>query len=80
MVTLIITAKMNDVDSQAWLGDVLARIAGHPVQKLDKSLPWIGALPSGTLVKQLEPIMTRVRPSPDAYVRAYQIQRQVWSS
>ena len=38
--SLIVTAKMNDVDPQAWLADVLARIAEHPVQKLDELLPW----------------------------------------
>ena len=41
MYTLIVTAKMNDVDPQAWLADVLARIADHPVHKLDELLPWI---------------------------------------
>jgi transposase len=40
MYSLIVTAKMNDVDPQAWLADVLARIADHPVQRLDKLLPW----------------------------------------
>jgi transposase len=40
MATLIITAKLNDVDPQAWLADVLARIAEHPAQKLDELLPW----------------------------------------
>jgi transposase len=40
MATLIMTAKLNDVDPQAWLADVLARIAGHPVQRLDELLPW----------------------------------------
>ena len=30
MYSLIVTAKMNDVDPQAWLADVLARIATHP--------------------------------------------------
>jgi transposase len=40
MYSLIVTAKLNDVDPQAWLADVLARIAGHPVQKLDELLPW----------------------------------------
>ena len=34
------TGKMNDIDPQAWLADVLARIAEHPVQKLDELLPW----------------------------------------
>ena len=40
MYSLIVTAKMNDVDPQAWLADVLARIAEHPVQRLDELLPW----------------------------------------
>eukprot|EP01037_Dinobryon_pediforme_P028427 gene28427-31701_t len=31
---------MNGVDLQAWLADVLARIADHPVRKLDELLPW----------------------------------------
>ncbi|XIA64156.1 transposase domain-containing protein [Bradyrhizobium sp. TZ2] len=31
---------MNDVDSQAWLADILARIAEHPIQRLDELLPW----------------------------------------
>lgn len=40
MTTLITTAKMNGVDPQAWLADVLARIAGHPAHRLDELLPW----------------------------------------
>ena len=40
MDTLIHTAKLNDVDPQAWLADVLARIADHPVHRLDELLPW----------------------------------------
>jgi hypothetical protein len=40
MYSLIVTAKMNDIDPQAWLADVLARIAAHPVQRLDDLLPW----------------------------------------
>ena len=40
MYSLIVTAKMNDVDPQAWLADVLARIAEHPVHRLDELLPW----------------------------------------
>jgi transposase len=30
MYSLIVTAKLNDIDPQAWLADVLARIAEHP--------------------------------------------------
>ena len=40
MYRLIVTAKMNGVDPQAWLADVLARIAGHPAHRLDELLPW----------------------------------------
>jgi len=38
--TLIGTAKLNDIDPQAWLADVLARINDHNVQHLDQLLPW----------------------------------------
>lgn len=40
MYSLIVSAKMNNIDPQAWLADVLARIAEHPVQRLDELLPW----------------------------------------
>jgi len=40
MYSLIVTCKMNDVDPQAWLADVLSRIAEHPAHKLDELLPW----------------------------------------
>ncbi len=38
--TLIQTAKLNGVDPQAWLTDVLSRIADHKITKLDELLPW----------------------------------------
>jgi transposase len=40
MYTLLQTARLNDVDPQAWLSDVLARIADHPARRLDELLPW----------------------------------------
>jgi transposase len=40
IATLIMTAKLNQVDPQAWLADVLARIAEHPTQRLHELLPW----------------------------------------
>jgi len=40
MYSLIVSAKMNDVDPQVWLADVLARIAIHPAHRLDELLPW----------------------------------------
>jgi transposase len=36
--TLIVTAKMNEVDPQAWLADVLARIAEFPQGRLPKPI------------------------------------------
>ncbi|HUN51638.1 MAG TPA: IS66 family transposase [Candidatus Sulfotelmatobacter sp.] len=38
--TLIATAMLNDINPQAWLADVLARIADHPASRLDELLPW----------------------------------------
>jgi transposase len=40
MYTLIQTAKLNNVDPQAWLADMLARIAGHKITDLAALLPW----------------------------------------
>jgi transposase len=40
MATLIMTAKLNDIDPQAWLADVLARIADHTIHRLEQLLPW----------------------------------------
>ena len=40
MYTLIETARRNDVDPEAWLGDVISRIADHPNTKIDELLPW----------------------------------------
>jgi uncharacterized protein (DUF1810 family) len=38
--TLIETAKLNGVDPQAWLTDVLGRIAEHKINRIDELLPW----------------------------------------
>jgi hypothetical protein len=40
MYGLIITARMNDIDPQTWLADVLARIADLPRSRLPELLPW----------------------------------------
>lgn len=51
--SLIGTAKLNGVDSEVWLRHVLARVADHPVNRMDEFLPWNcavqlnGTLPSG---------------------------------
>jgi transposase len=40
MATLIMTAKLNDVDPQAWIADVLARMPDHPASRIAELLPW----------------------------------------
>jgi len=40
MYSLIISAKLNDVDPRAWLADVLRRMADHPASRLHELLPW----------------------------------------
>jgi transposase len=40
MYSLLVTAKMNDIDPQAWLADVLARMPNLPVSRLPELLPW----------------------------------------
>ena len=57
MYTLIGTAKLNDVDPQAWLTDALGRIAGTPQSRLDELLPWNwtprAATPSGRIGRKV---------------------------
>jgi transposase len=38
--TLVATAKLNDIDPEAWLADVLRRINDHPASRLHELLPW----------------------------------------
>ena len=38
--SLIVTAKLNDIDPQAWLADVLARMPNMPISRLPELLPW----------------------------------------
>ena len=41
LASLITTAKLNQVEPQAWLTDVLTRLTeGHPMRRLDEMLPW----------------------------------------
>jgi transposase len=41
------TAKLNEIDPQAWLAGVLARINGYPVSRLHELLPWAWAKSKG---------------------------------
>jgi transposase len=38
--TLIETCKLNDVDPQAWLAYVLAKLPDYPAKRIDELLPW----------------------------------------
>jgi transposase len=40
LYTLINTARLNDIDPQAWLADILARLQDHPAKRIDELLPW----------------------------------------
>jgi hypothetical protein len=46
--TLIQTAKLNGINPQAWLIDVLARIADHKITRIREPLPWRYAAAAGT--------------------------------
>ena len=40
LYTIIETAKMNAINPEAYLADILARIADHPIRQIDALLPW----------------------------------------
>jgi hypothetical protein len=49
LYTLIETARLNGLDPEAWLRDVLARIAHHPARRLADLMPWASAHPRSLL-------------------------------
>lgn len=47
MNTIIMTARLNDIDPKAWLADVFACIADYPQTRLHELLPWVWKPQSG---------------------------------
>ena len=80
--TLIETAKLNDIDPQAWLADVLARLPDHPAKRIDELLPW-NWQPQKRRSRRLSADQPSARkrpsrgPSPDAYVGGTKSSRDV---
>ena len=58
MYTLIETAKLNGLDPEAYLRNVLGRIADHPINRIGDLLPWTSMAPARAPLPDLPPSIT----------------------
>ncbi|MET4443820.1 hypothetical protein ABIB75_002090 [Bradyrhizobium sp. GM2.2] len=73
MLTMITTCRLNDVDPNAWLADIVARIADLPASRLHELLPWEWKLPRQLRTQRSASCLTftqrhHSRPGPRAHV------------
>ena len=38
--TLVRSARLNGIEPEAWLTDLIARVGAHPINRLAELLPW----------------------------------------
>jgi hypothetical protein len=69
MYTIIETCWMIAIDPQAYLTDVLARIADHPIHRIDELLPWSRAKYSIALTRAASNLGRRRTVTHNAYAR-----------